>query len=1288
MTITLSQAITNLTNGTPLTWEASGSYKGGTIHLEKPGQRRLFDFLASQNLNDVASADDSLFNGLTAAWNDDESDPADQNTAAQDASFSGPWRLVRIEATGFGGLNTPGGPPFELEVYGENWCLEGYNGSGKTSLASLILWTLTGYRNREQDGPQKDIGLREPVKDGAKKIGTWPPLVTYPLNPVDLKKTASVSGKLTFADPAGNLATAIRFVESPVDGDPVVTENIDARLLAMPQLIETGLLMPARIGHVGFGSKSQTLYQALKMLTGLDQLAAIGTGAAGFGHGAKRFLKYAKDNGIDGFERDFKTCLESAREQANNTVVDLAKDYRLGDENLVEELTAIEEDASTRAGAALSILKAEIAADIDVDDADDRTRLNNAVSKARVYVGEGANGVPLFKTWAALKLAGESGFSDIGEALESAKASLTTALVWHDKQKSDEKLRLKALASRFYVSEDHLSEKAHCPLCETQLSSDEQLALAAELAGLKSDAKHAERAIADACHDIEKIVKALIPNALQPHFTALSKMDPATAFSDAVRARFSDESPFADVLTGIAFFVKAQVDKMSDDLPAFTHTMEANPASEIPEVENLRLLLADMSRVSLLTTWWTANRMEFVTAWKSLIGEKDDEDGWPSDCIEGKLQTLEDAIAGSDPLDKIAKQMAAAKTAAEPWATIQSVQQTRIEIVTALEPIKKLQQLVDCETHRTVATLKDRVAAILDDIRLKDRLSFRDTAMAKKGVTVEGGFAEGMQIDASLVANSSWLRALLWAFIFGLREQSIADAGANIFPLMVLDDPQTTFDPKNKRKWAAKIVDIANVDPTDPSGMQLFLATHERQFYDIVCETCELDGQEGKMAGPTSTSKVAHVVNGTFLDRQFSKASVDRDDEEGYRYVLAVRVYCEDLLKIILRPESYEISGDTLGKFCELLSKLSSDEVAPYNRSVFQKLIKLLNEQSVPVIKIINASHHTYDGTIGYAQAEEVHKYWKEKLQTAFINAFRLAADFDAYGGVSRLFAWEDNVIAFPDGHTDEIKALAFTSTGVAAAAESDGLVGSGHIEIEEWQDAEAISLFKHSAYRLNAGTLDPVAEIGDIILVQDFGEPRSRNLTVTALGDKLYARRLNETEDHTDVVILTAQATDPYALPDPVIALKSKISPRKIVGTLFMPQSAQPPQIDGNEVSAVSDFAMIETRVKGAKLFKVKGRSMEPVALDGQYLMTVEESLDVNTLKRLSGELVIAVDEDAGVYFKRLRLHGNFIVLESANSSHTTSSEILSLEDEADLKRLSSLRSVVGVLFDLPTAN
>jgi len=1287
MPITLSQAITFLKHGEPLTWTSSGSYKAGSIQLVAAGQRRLFNFLVENDLDAVTSADESIFEGLTAAWGDETADPANTEQAVAPETASGPWRLSYISASGFGGLNTADGPPFELDVGGENWCIEGYNGSGKTSLSSLILWTLTGYRNREQDGPVKDGGRREVVTDSAgNKIGMWPPLVTYPSDQTALKKDAKVTTCLTFTDPAGDIATAKRTVLSPVTGEPTIVVEVDSRLKVSPELIETGLLMPARISHIGFGDKSQSLYDALKMLTGLDQLSAVAAGAAALGHASKKFLKYAKNHGAEALEHDFYNSIERARELATDTSIDLTKSYKLGEDKLIEELTELEKDASTKAGAALDILKTEISVDIDVKDPKDRDRLNDAVNTARVYVGEGTKGVPLFKSWVALKNARDDSFSSIDDALNEADVALAKALKWHAKQESDNKLRLKALASKFFVTEDLLGNVASCPLCETKLTSKDQLALAGELGTLKSEAANAERTIVDACSDIKKLLMAHVPDYLKAHLKDLAVTDPAQAFSKAIKAKFSESPPYSDILTGIGEFVATYAADQAIKLPAFTHDAKTYDANDIASVQELQERMINLNRVSALSEWWTSNSDQFSSAWENLVGIANEDNEWPTNSLEGKLQTLENAIAGSDPLDKIAKHLAKAKKAAEDWQTINDIQKVREAIAEAVKPLKDLQKLVDCETHRTIVTLSDRVSAILDEIRLKDRFSFKNTAMSKKTVNVEGSFADGMKIDAGLVANSSWLRALLWAFIFALREQTISDTGVNGFPLMVLDDPQTSFDPKNTRRWATKIVGIANLDKNDANGLQLFLTTHERQFYEFICTTNELVGQEGVMVGVTLSSKVVHIVNGTFLERQFDKASGNQDDEEGYKYVQLVRIYCEDLLKIILRPESYEISGKTLGKLCRHLSKLRADHVDPFNRSVFEKLLKSLDDNTVK--SIINECHHTYDGTIGFAQAEDVREYWKNKLHSAFINAFRLAADFDAYGGVSRLFTWQDNVVKFPDGHSEKIKALDFTSTGVAAAATSDGRVGDGQIEIEEWPNVKPITLFNHSAYILNAGTLDPVADIGDIILVQKFGKTRPRDLVIAAFGDKLYARRLNESEDHSDVVVLTGQSTDPYALPEPVIALKDKIETNIIVGTVFMPQSVTPPTNVGHEVSPVDDFAIIEARLKDVKLFKVKGRSMEPIALEDQFVITLDEALDKATLKRLSGELVIAVDQNGGVFFKRLRLHGHVVVLESANSSVTTSSEILSLTDEGGYPKLTGLKSVVGVLFDLPTTD
>jgi len=1291
MPITLSQAVTLLKRGELLTWTSSGPYKAGSIQLKTAGQRRLFSFLLDGDLDAVTSADEDLFEGLTAAWEDETDDPANSEQAATSGTTSGPWRLSHISASRFGGLNTPDGPTFELAVGGENWCIEGYNGSGKTSLASVIMWTLTGYRNREQDGPVRDEGRREVVTDSVgSKIGMWPPLITYPSDVSELTKDAQVTACLTFTDPTGEIATAKRTILSPANGEPTIVIDVDSRLTASPELIETGLLMPARISHIGFGDKdkSQSLYAALKILTGLDQLSAIAAGAAALGHKSKKFRKYAKNQGIESLERDFSNSCDHARELAMDTSIELTKVNNIDDERLIEELTAREQDASTKAGEALDLLKTEISTDIDVNEAGDRDRLNSAVNRARVYVGEGTKEISLFKSWEALKKAKDDGFSSVDDSLNEASIALAKALEWHTKQESDKKLRLKAIASKFCVEEDLLSSNASCPLCETKLTSKEQLILAGELVALKSEAQNAERAIADACGDIQKTLMAHVPDCLEPYLKDLATMDLVQSFSTAIKARFSDAPPYNDILTGIGEFTATYAEAQTKELPAFTYDAKTYATSDITSVQELQELMGNLDKVSALSTWWSSNSDKFLSAWDKLIGIANADSEWPVDSLEGKLQKLENAIANSDPLDKIAKHLEKAKKAAEDWQIINDVQKVREAIIEAVESLKDLQKLVDCETHRTIVTLSDRVSTILDEIRLKDRFFFKNTTMLKKTVNVGGSFTDGMEIDASLVANSSWLRALLWAFIFALREQAIVDSGINNFPLMVLDDPQTSFDPKNKLKWATKIVEDANADATNTNGVQLFLVTHERQFYKMICESTGLNGQHGMMAGPNSSSRVSHIINGTFLERQFDKANKDKDDEEGYKYVLQVRVHCEDLLRIMLRAESYEIGGNTLGPLCTHLAKLHDDHIDPFNRSIFHNLISRLNSKTVPMMKIINTVHHTYDGTIGFTQAEDIHKYWIEKLQTAFINAFRLASDFDAYGGASQLFVWQDNVVTFPDGHNDKVKALDFTSTGLAAAATTDGRAGDGQIEIEEWVDAEPITLFNHSAYILNAETLDPIAGIGDIILVQNFGKTRPRDLVVVAFGDKLYARRLNESIEHSDVVVLTGQSTDPYALPEPVIALKEKIEMKVIVGTVFMSKSTLPPKNIGHEVSLIDDFSIIDARLKNMKLFKVNGRSMEPVALEDQFVITLDEPLDKTTLKRLSGELVIAVDQNGTVFFKRLRLHGNIVVLESANSSVTTSSEILSLTDEGEYPKLINLRSVVGVLFDIPSTN
>lgn len=1286
MSISFGQAKERLLSGSELSWSASGAARSGSITLKESSQRRLFEYLLDADTGEVAEGADTLFAGLIAAWNDEDSDPIPEMPQVNPDVVIGPWRLDRIETLNFGGLNTYGGPRFVLEIGSEDWCLEGSNGSGKTSLASAIIWALTGYRLREHDGLDLKGGVREPVYNNAGKvIGGWAPLATYPESALVLNNTATVEVKLIFVGPAGGEAHATRTLLSPPDGNAEITASIDPRLTTAPQLIEAGLLMPARLAHIGFGSKSASLYEAMKMLTGLDQLADIALGVAAFCNRGRRFLKYAKDKGVAKLENSFTTDLGKARNLAEDTELVISEDLNLGGEKLLDNLQELADVASKQAGDLLALLKSEISQEIDLSSADDRRRLSRAVNSARDIVEKKTDGVLLFEAGAILeKASADKTFCSLPKRLPEFEAKLDVALGWHDKQLADEKLRLKALASRFFLPADDLTPSETCPLCAQHLETEDQRALAAELRALKADADAAERAIDDACSDISKALRALLPQPTRDQFEQLVSMEPAAEYDNSVRDRFVTKAPFSDVLIGVAGTVESQVALQAASLPAFQHApFDPPPEPEPDTASELRRFIHDVRRVIALTEWWTEHCSVFVAAWSALLGDQDQDGDWPAESLEGMLKKLEEANEKAEPLDKINTHLKDAKETVVEWEAINTEQSKRDAIAEALEPLKDLKNLVDAETHRSIQSLSGRVSTILNDIRLKDRFDFENTELEKRQVTVRGRFSEDYKIDAALVAHASWLRAILWAFIFAMREETIDDQHGCAFPLIVLDDPQLTFDPKNKRKWAEKIVELANADDSEARSIQLFLATHERQFFDIVTGTCGLDGKKGMIARPHGETGVAQILNGTKLERGFAKAQADGCDEQGYNYVRDVRVYCEDLLRIMLRPESYELTENTLGALRGLLVRYRKEHLPPFSRPIFARLTDALSESANKAVVYMNATSHTNDGTIGLAQAEDVERYWTKTLEKRFSDAFMLAADYDAYGDDPRLYTYPDSVIEFPTSQSNAIAGATLLKTGIAAAAASDGRVGDGTISIEEWENNSPLKLHNHDAYRVNASTLEPVATIGDVVLVKNYDVPNARNLVVAIHGDSFVARRLNLSDEHPGMAVLTGQSTNPYMLPQPIIAPVDKLPMRKIVGTLFVTTVSAPPSATG-DVAPLEDPQTIANALDCAHLFRVSGRSMEPIALEDQYVITRVETIDETTLARLEGGLVIAIDENGAKYFKRLRRRGDLIILESTNSDSATSSEPLSLSG-ADYPKLTSLLSVGGVLFEEP---
>ena len=284
-------------------------------------------------------------------------------------------------------------------------------------------------------------------------------------------------------------------------------------------------------------------------------------------------------------------------------------------------------------------------------------------------------------------------------------------------------------------------------------------------------------------------------------------------------------------------------------------------------------------------------------------------------------------------------------------------------------------------------------------------------------------------------------------------------------------------------------------------------------------------------------------------------------------------------------------------------------------------------------------------------------------------------------------FTWEKNVVELPTSQNAEIKKLALFQTGVAAAAKSDGRAGDGQLTIEEWATAKPLTLPNHEIYQLTSGTLDPVAGIGDLIIVSNYAKVNERNLVVVAFGDRLLARRYNFTDAHPDIIVLTGQSVDPYNLVQPVIAPREGLVPHKIVGTIFASHLHRPPAEGPNsDFLPLPNASLIQDALQNARLFEVKGRSAEPIALESQFLITHPVTFDEAHIRKMEGRLVVAVDEHGARYFKRLRLRGPLVVLESLNPDGTTPTELLSVDGTSGLPTLTGLLAVRGILFELPT--
>ena len=684
-------------------------------------------------------------------------DPAATNVQQTvNPSASGPWKIQALKIEGFGGVNLWNSKPFELTLDKESLLIEGPNGSGKSSLTAAIIWALTGERPRDQGDSSLDEA--KPVFDATgKSAGTWPPVASYPPDLASLKKPPNVSVEIVFSNALGTEVTARRHF----DGKNV-TYVADPTLQIPTILLEAGLLMPARMPHLRLDEGRGRLTDAVQRLTGLDELIELGVFIQGLCHSSRDYLAFKKAE-LASSQTEFDKQIERARNALSPVSVVVPSFKHSDTDDKGGEMAKFGKALNDKAAESIATISGDLAPNLVLSDPKVQQQIVVALDGAGKDLDEGMASLPIWKIVEKIATAlPDQTRAGVRGAAGSAKQALDTAVAYFERQKGDSKFRLKAAGAHWH-SENVVGPIENCPLCDLSLKGDS--ALRADLVALQSAGEAATRRLEDNMIAIMAALAEAIPESLRHFLGEPLSSEPRADTEKDYRRKFVDADRYTKCLVKFRALAEAAVmsipsSELSDATP---HIVPLPAAAMVTE------RLDKIERMCRLAEWREAHGKQWSDWWTTLTPT---DTGGQS--LSLHLSHLSKALSEAEPYRIGADAMRIAWVQGKAAGALEREQQKRQEIANDLAPLKQLGNLAEAQARSAITELSGRISAIHSATYIVDRLKFQGASLDKKtGLVVRGQLGDDMRIDAALIANTSWLRGILWAFIHALREEAV-----------------------------------------------------------------------------------------------------------------------------------------------------------------------------------------------------------------------------------------------------------------------------------------------------------------------------------------------------------------------------------------------------------------------------------------------------------------------------------------------------------------------------------
>ncbi|MEL7699085.1 MULTISPECIES: AAA family ATPase [unclassified Citromicrobium] len=1231
------------------------------------------------------------------------------------------WRLRRIEAHRIAGLHrhcgAQGEDPedFALDIERDVTLISGFNGAGKTALQNVIIWCLTGKALRSQHMPDdvhepmevyRTAGDGDDETQGRGPGFTLPPIVPIPsggeLEALGDRPRIDTWAQLTFHAEGSDEICVVRRTLSVSDRGRISMSVTGLEDLGLPEVaIEAGTLMPGIAAHMRFDEKT-TFAQAVAQLTGLKPLEDLGRRST-------RVVKRLRTDERKKTENDASQTLgqfkrkrqaihdawsaqpdlgdpasvvapdeETSKDQSKNSISDARK-------RLEKRKMSLESASEAIIGQAL-----QLASKQDVDG-----MLQQLRAAADLLTPAALGGLPSVALIKSLRAA-TGGDIGTAECLIVDMVSRATAVA--------ERLRNKQEAARWQLytkvaawhREHHEgAELENCPVCGTDLDDVPPDALVDN--GVKDALRLCAEADADAAkgaveweQDAAREFLERLPETLR----AFADKAPPAGLLDIYRKAYLEElladRTFGGRLQGLGRKA-APLWEVSVTAAALRDMPAAKPLNW-PEEFKAGLLATRVGNI-VQAIRLSKHRSASADALKKLVeryigvptqpetgnaGQTDAEETQPDKLpLREQIETLRMCVENTAPIVSLLRQFDELETSRKQYATYIARLALIDRAADAMEEFAGLENLVFQQVSGLIQILdqgtKEWLGRIYSPHYLGGPSYSGFDATEEKGIGLRAGIGD-MQVPAHKIMNSSLLRACVWAFVFSLWERVRSNVGG--IDCMLLDDPQTHFDPINAENLAAAIPDMPahNMRPVITSNDYRFLAAIRDK---LPRQSTVVPSWHALVINPISSSRLTAAVSPAveeIYELQKDWQADENNAAKAQQFMSKVRLYVENRLWDLLATDPMVMHKPTLADLVNALRSARSNGERPFDEAPFEALLShVALRNTAPFYTIINKAHH---------RLHEITPYEAEQVSEVFDHIDRLLRSCSAaYARFMGRLTREDRDLFLID--TPPAPApVALAKTPLPLLGEVSARSSANVLALAQPGETFNLNeLGEIALYGVRSPGLGSFALQGQVVIVSLEQEAGDGDPVIALSDGKIYLRRLLADRRDPSRVVLACDRTGTDRVPPTLVLPRSKTRLLPVAGVLYDQES-----FDGREEACPIDASKILDRTLVAA--RVTDDSAYPIIRSGDIvLLEAVKSLSADEIARLEDRIVVATTgatTDSFAFLKRLggEISPGVRILENVGIKGSALAVSIRAEFAADdIPTLQTLWRVHGVL-------